>query len=453
MSYDELETRIYEWGMELDASVRCFQTNHEGATDRLVPRDPALGGRDRRQSRRLDALQLRDPGRRGAAVGAGRRGPPVQHRRAGGMAPAFGDRGRRRRTGSSGTDRRGTARLSSGWRRPNELPARTGCAGLLGELEVDAFLVTNGTNVRYLTWFRELERRSCSSIREGAVLLTDGRYVEAAARTSGGGGGRDDRTSPGRSWRAAGRARHADGSASRRPRSRLRPTRSLPAAASSSSRRNVPSNGSVRSRTLRSSTRYARPPDRGRPALRTARGRARRRAVRGRARPGGSSLALRDLGAEDVSFAPIVASGPNAARPHHRPGDRLVGGAARRSSSTRAASSVGTAPTARARSRRGRCPRRLSARTRVCLEAQLATLEAVRPGAVCEEVDAIARRMVGDAGYTVYHNVGHSRRARDPRGSSAREGLDETLSGRARRDGGARRSTCRASAASASRIS
>ena len=30
MSYDELETRIYEWGMELDASVRCFQTNHEG---------------------------------------------------------------------------------------------------------------------------------------------------------------------------------------------------------------------------------------------------------------------------------------------------------------------------------------------------------------------------------------------------------------------------------------
>ncbi len=30
MSYDELETRIYEWAMELDASVRCFQTNHEG---------------------------------------------------------------------------------------------------------------------------------------------------------------------------------------------------------------------------------------------------------------------------------------------------------------------------------------------------------------------------------------------------------------------------------------
>jgi 3-dehydroquinate dehydratase II len=30
ISYDELETRIYQWAMELDCSVRCFQTNHEG---------------------------------------------------------------------------------------------------------------------------------------------------------------------------------------------------------------------------------------------------------------------------------------------------------------------------------------------------------------------------------------------------------------------------------------
>ena len=30
LSYDELETRIYEWARELDLSVRCFQTNHEG---------------------------------------------------------------------------------------------------------------------------------------------------------------------------------------------------------------------------------------------------------------------------------------------------------------------------------------------------------------------------------------------------------------------------------------
>lgn len=30
VSYDELETRVYEWARELDMSVRCLQTNHEG---------------------------------------------------------------------------------------------------------------------------------------------------------------------------------------------------------------------------------------------------------------------------------------------------------------------------------------------------------------------------------------------------------------------------------------
>mgnify|MGYP000495224208 CR=1 FL=1 len=30
LTYDELETRIYDWARELDVSVRCFQTNHEG---------------------------------------------------------------------------------------------------------------------------------------------------------------------------------------------------------------------------------------------------------------------------------------------------------------------------------------------------------------------------------------------------------------------------------------
>jgi 3-dehydroquinate dehydratase-2 len=31
LSYQELETRIYEWARALDLTVRCFQTNHEGA--------------------------------------------------------------------------------------------------------------------------------------------------------------------------------------------------------------------------------------------------------------------------------------------------------------------------------------------------------------------------------------------------------------------------------------
>jgi 3-dehydroquinate dehydratase II len=30
LGLSELETQIYEWGSELQCSVRCFQTNHEG---------------------------------------------------------------------------------------------------------------------------------------------------------------------------------------------------------------------------------------------------------------------------------------------------------------------------------------------------------------------------------------------------------------------------------------
>lgn len=30
LGYGELETRIYDWALQLDVTVRCFQTNHEG---------------------------------------------------------------------------------------------------------------------------------------------------------------------------------------------------------------------------------------------------------------------------------------------------------------------------------------------------------------------------------------------------------------------------------------
>jgi 3-dehydroquinate dehydratase-2 len=31
LGYQELETRIYNWALQLDVTARCFQTNHEGA--------------------------------------------------------------------------------------------------------------------------------------------------------------------------------------------------------------------------------------------------------------------------------------------------------------------------------------------------------------------------------------------------------------------------------------
>ena len=44
------------------------------------------------------------------------------------------------------------------------------------------------------------------------------------------------------------------------------------------------------------------------------------------------------------------------------------------------------------------------------LEAQLAVLDAVKPGLVCKDVDAIARNIIRDAGYGSYfgHGLGHS---------------------------------------------
>ena len=116
---------------------------------------------------------------------------------------------------------------------------------------------------------------------------------------------------------------------------------------------------------------------------------------------------LRDLGADDVSFDPIVASGPNAARPHHHPGDRrvepgetflvdagcVVDGYCSDGTRTFATGSL---------------PAELERAYAVCLDAQLATLAAVRPGAACVEVDAIARQILADEGYTVFHNVGHA---------------------------------------------
>ena len=63
---------------------------------------------------------------------------------------------------------------------------------------------------------------------------------------------------------------------------------------------------------------------------------------RGGARP---RHAMRRLGAEDRAFETIVASGPNAAKPHARPIEARHRRRATRWSSTSAPSSTATAPT------------------------------------------------------------------------------------------------------------
>jgi Xaa-Pro aminopeptidase len=115
-----------------------------------------------------------------------------------------------------------------------------------------------------------------------------------------------------------------------------------------------------------------------------------------------------ELGAEAPAFETIVASGPNSARPHARPSDRKVGAgetivvdAGVRldgycSDCTRTFST-------------GPLPERLQEAYAVCLEAQLAGLDAVRAGATGVAVDGAARRVIDEAGFgdAFGHGLGH----------------------------------------------
>jgi Xaa-Pro aminopeptidase len=117
---------------------------------------------------------------------------------------------------------------------------------------------------------------------------------------------------------------------------------------------------------------------------------------------------MRRLGANDVSFDTIVASGPNGAKPHARPGDRRVRegdlvvidfGAlldGYHSDMTRTVS-IGE-PSA--------TQRRMD---EVVRAAQAAGVAAVRPGVGGADVDRVCRDVIGEAGWgdAFLHGTGH----------------------------------------------
>lgn len=118
--------------------------------------------------------------------------------------------------------------------------------------------------------------------------------------------------------------------------------------------------------------------------------------------------AMRRAGSDGTAFDTIVASGPNGALPHHSPGDRLlaegdlvvvdfgatVGGYA--SDCTRTVAL-------------GAASDRLLEAYDVVLRAQLAGVDAVRPGLPCAELDAVSRDLIADAGFGDHfgHSLGH----------------------------------------------
>jgi Xaa-Pro aminopeptidase len=116
---------------------------------------------------------------------------------------------------------------------------------------------------------------------------------------------------------------------------------------------------------------------------------------------------LRELGAEP-SFPPIVAAGPNGALPHAEPGDREIGtgelvvfdmGALLDGYCSDCTRTFATGdPGDEAREV-----------YELVQRAQVAALEAVRPGAAGKEVDAVAREMISEAGHGDHfgHGLGH----------------------------------------------
>jgi Xaa-Pro aminopeptidase len=118
--------------------------------------------------------------------------------------------------------------------------------------------------------------------------------------------------------------------------------------------------------------------------------------------------AMREGGAEDVAFDTIVGSGPNGALPHARISDRQIRegepividmGAKYRGYLSDMTRTVWL----------GEPDERLREVYRVVLQAQRAGREAVRPGAGGQQLDAIAREVITEAGYGEYfgHGLGH----------------------------------------------
>lgn len=117
---------------------------------------------------------------------------------------------------------------------------------------------------------------------------------------------------------------------------------------------------------------------------------------------------MHELGAEGAAFPPIVAAGANSAQPHANPGARtieegqtvVVDAAAKvdgyHSDCTR---TFATGP----------LPDELARSYAVCLEGQLAGLEATRAGRSGRDVDAVARDVIAAAGLgeLFAHGLGH----------------------------------------------
>lgn len=117
--------------------------------------------------------------------------------------------------------------------------------------------------------------------------------------------------------------------------------------------------------------------------------------------------AFHDAGADGAAFDTIVASGPNAALPHHHPGSRVIGSGETVIVDAGALVDGYCADCTRTFAT-GRLPDDLHRAYDLCRAAQEAALAAVRPAAAAADLDAIARSAIEESGLApVLHGLGH----------------------------------------------
>jgi Xaa-Pro aminopeptidase len=115
-----------------------------------------------------------------------------------------------------------------------------------------------------------------------------------------------------------------------------------------------------------------------------------------------------ELGAEQAAFPVVVAAGANGARPHADPGERTI--EAGHTVVVDAGCIVdGYCSDCTRTFATGPLPAELARAYDVCLEAQLAGVDAVRAGANARAVDAVARELIAAGGFgeAFGHGLGH----------------------------------------------
>ncbi len=117
---------------------------------------------------------------------------------------------------------------------------------------------------------------------------------------------------------------------------------------------------------------------------------------------------MRLFGGTGASFTPIVGVGDRSALPHYRPGQLRIGdgdfvlidwGAIGRLYMSDLTRTLVT----------GKIPPKLQRIYGIVLKAQVAAIEAIRPGKTCEEIDTVARNVIAKAGFgkEFGHGLGH----------------------------------------------